>query len=156
MTNLNNPQSIIETLSKDPVHMAKIYSTIKSNEKDFNSYFDGTMYLDEDLEGQPFLAFLASSVFKWCGCAVGHEGRLLGLYELMSLIESRKYEEIDSQTYFKMIKEKFGSDNNFCIIMDFFDQFNLFDHGGSVYGSWLSNDGYIVYEHLKAWVENRK
>lgn len=152
---LNNPEEIIKTLTKTPEHLGVIYKIIKADEKAFMEYFDGSMYIDEDLEKYPFLAFLSSQVFKWCACAVGHDGRLEALYELMKMIDDKQQDKISYEEYKQKI-QAMGGDNVFCILMDFFGDFSLFSHGGSCYGSWLDYDGALVYAHLKNFMKDKE
>lgn len=152
---VNFPDSIMEHLSASPKHLAVIRSAIENNPKDFNSYFDGSMYLDEDVENAPFLAYIGS-LFKWCGCAVGIEGRLEALYAIMQAVDDKANNKITYEEFNKKIQNEFGGDNIFCLLMDQFDKLNLFEHGGSVFSSWLSQDGKVVLKHLQEWGKTRK
>jgi hypothetical protein len=152
---LNFPDSILAHLSASPVHLATIKNSIESNPAEFQNYFNGTMYLDDDMANEPFLCFVAS-LFKWCGCGVGIEGRMEGLYQIMKAIDDKAEEKISFQEFQDKIKNEFGGDNIFCLLMDSFDTLNLFEHGCSVYGSWLSQDGQVVYKHLQEWMKSRK
>jgi hypothetical protein len=79
-----------------------------------------------------------------------------GLYAIMQAVDDRAEQRITWDEFQAKIKNEFGGDNLFCLLMDSFDKLYLFEHGGSVYGSWLSQDGKVVLNHLQEWMKSRK
>lgn len=142
---LNNPEEIIKTMKGGkPSHLAVLYNQYLKDPVVFNRYFKEDVY-NEELQGHPFLYWLSVNVFKWCGCHTGLIGRLSVLYKLMNIFSTtwETYEEKQSE-----ILKVCGSMETFDILMDSFDSYSLFSHGGSNYSSWINYDGHLVKQAL--------
>lgn len=124
--------------------MNYILDGITKDEKYEDLLYGGCTY--ENLED-----VLQTGVLGFCGCGDASDN-LLHIMTVLSLLESRSEgERSEYMEWYAKLKAYFGTETHAQFFYYWLDERGFTEHGGSVFGSWLTPKGKDLLRALEKW-----